>query len=78
MLFSQSNDISAVKAVLTDKDCKEIVAINEVFTHSRALLCIFHVMQAINRRLAIVWRRICAVKCYKDFELLYTQAVKLL
>jgi hypothetical protein len=50
--FTQYNDISIVKVVLTDKDCSEMVAVDAIFVNGRLFLCHFHVLQAVKRRLA--------------------------
>ncbi len=36
---------------MTDKDAKEIAAIGEIFPKAKALLCWFHVHQAVDRHL---------------------------
>lgn len=36
---------------LTDKDCKELAAIEAIFPNAISLLCIFHVLMAVDRRL---------------------------
>lgn len=50
-IFFQKNDVTKTTVVLTDKDCKELTAIHEVFPHAKSLLCTFHVLQAVDRRL---------------------------
>lgn len=49
--FSQKNDVTKTVVVLTDKDCKELFAVHTIFTNAESLLCIFHVFQAVDRRL---------------------------
>lgn len=39
------------QVVLTDKDCREINAVQEVFPHAVHLLCNFHTLAAVDRRL---------------------------
>ena len=47
--------------VLTDKDERELYAVKEIFKEARSLLCHFHVLQAVNRKLE-------AVKANWDFR----------
>lgn len=46
--------MSRVKVFITDKDCKEISAIEDVFPDVVLLLCLFHVLQIVNRKLVKV------------------------
>jgi MULE transposase domain len=51
-LFFQYNDISVTKTVVTDKSFSEISAFSVVLPNADQLLCHFHVLQAVDARLA--------------------------
>lgn len=36
---------------MTDKDCKELVAVKSIFPNATSLLCQFHVLTAVSARL---------------------------
>ena len=51
MMYLQNNDISKTLIVVTDKDMAEIAAVKEIFPNAQQFVCIFHVLQAVNRRM---------------------------
>lgn len=48
----QNNDVSVTKVTITDKDCAEIAALTKFFTASTHILCHFHVLKAVDTKLA--------------------------
>ncbi|EFX65973.1 hypothetical protein DAPPUDRAFT_116791 [Daphnia pulex] len=51
-VFSENNDVSVTKVTITDKDCAEIAALAKFFTASTHILCHFHVLKAVDAKLA--------------------------
>ncbi|KAI9553803.1 hypothetical protein GHT06_019071 [Daphnia sinensis] len=49
--YLQNNDNSITELFLTDKDCAEIAAIKCHFPNAKHLLCHFHALRAVDRRL---------------------------
>ncbi|KZR97490.1 Uncharacterized protein APZ42_007610 [Daphnia magna] len=49
--FCENNDNSITQVFLTDKDCAEIAAIRCHFPNAKHLLCHFHALMAVDRRL---------------------------
>ena len=49
--FFQKNDVTKTGVVLTDKDCKELAALEAIFLYAIFLLCQFHALLAVERRL---------------------------
>ncbi len=43
--------IGQMKIIITDKDCKDILALEGAFPDAVYLLCLFHVLQIINRKI---------------------------
>ncbi|KZR99524.1 Uncharacterized protein APZ42_004573, partial [Daphnia magna] len=50
-IFAKHNDVSKTKVVLTDKDCKEMNAVERIFTSASLKLCLFHALAAVDKRL---------------------------
>ena len=50
-IFRSHNDVSRTKVVVTDKDCKELISVKQIFPNAISLLCQFHVLNAVSRRL---------------------------
>lgn len=48
----QNNDVSVTNVTITDKDCAEIAALAKFFTASTHILCHFHVLKAVDTKLA--------------------------
>jgi hypothetical protein len=48
----QNNDVSVTKVTIKDKDCAEIAALAKFFTASTHILCHFHVLKAVDAKLA--------------------------
>ena len=57
------------KAVMVDKDCAEMLAIETVFVNARLLICWFHVLQAVERRL----KKAKGVLLYDQIRVIYGQ-----
>lgn len=53
LLYFKYNDVTIVKVVLSDKDCAEMLAVEAVFINAKLLLCHFHVLQAVKRRMDV-------------------------
>lgn len=51
VFLTQFNDTTLTKVVLTDNDKREIQAVETVFPNAKHMLCHFHVLCAVSRKL---------------------------
>lgn len=49
--YLQHNDSSITEIFITDKDCAEMSSLQTVFPQAKNLLCQFHVLCAVDKRL---------------------------